>query len=97
MLAIIISEMLAIIIFEMLAIIIAAADHYNYNYNCCPPIADHHHHNHHRCGGQKRRSVSIYWINPNSIKFYQTIIIETHQSNALPEDTKLHYQIRIPA
>jgi hypothetical protein len=30
--------------------------------------ADHHdHHNNHRCGGQKRRSVSIYWKNPNSI------------------------------
>ena len=35
MLATIFFEMLAIITFEMLAIIIAAADHYNYNYNCC--------------------------------------------------------------
>ena len=69
MLAIIIFEMLAIIIFEMLAItiskppiiiiiIIAAADH-NHNNN-----------NHHNpCGGQKGRTVSIYWINPNSIIF----------------------------
>ena len=65
MLAIILFEMLAIIIFEMLAIIISK-----------PPIiiiiiiaaADHNHDHHDNpCGGQKGRTVSIYWINPNSI------------------------------
>ena len=65
MLAIILFEMLAIIIVEMLAIIISK-----------PPIiiiiiiaaADHNHHdNNNPCGGQKGRTVSIYWINPNSI------------------------------
>ena len=30
--------------------------------------ADHNHNNNHNpCGGQKGRTVSIYWINPNSI------------------------------
>ena len=43
------------------------ATEYNYNYNC----RDHQNHNHnHLCGGQKRRIVSIYWINPNSIYIY---------------------------
>ena len=64
MLAIIIFEMLAIMLFEMLAIIIPK-----------PPIiiiiiiaaADHNHNHHNPCGGQKGRTVSIYWINPNSI------------------------------
>ena len=59
MLAIIISEMLAIRISKppiIIIIIIAAADH------------NHNHNNHHNpCGGQKGRTVSIYWINPNSI------------------------------
>ena len=66
MLAIILFEMLAIIIFEMLAIIISK-----------PPIiiiiiiaAADHNHNHNPCGGQKGRTVSIYWKNPNSINKY---------------------------
>jgi hypothetical protein len=74
MLAIIFFEMLAIIIFEMLSIkiskppiiiiiIIAAADH-NHNNN---------HHN--PCGGQKGRTVSIYWINPNSIIYLYSIYL----------------------
>ena len=49
--------MLAIIISKppiIIIIIIAAADH-------------NHHDNHNPGGGQKGRTVSIYWINPNSI------------------------------
>jgi hypothetical protein len=59
-LAIRILEMLAIVIFDMPAIIIAAADH-NHNNNNNP------------CGGRKGRTVSIYWINPNSINNYKQI------------------------
>jgi hypothetical protein len=52
----------------MIIIIIAAADHNNNNHN--------------PCGGQKGRTVSIYWINPNSINkvygYYQQMPTPTN-------------------